>query len=158
MWSVNVSSRKSQCKEPGPAFVLRPWSNVHLESKNDVLPRKVTACPGCSGASGEGGGQIASTSRPANSQKRDTPPLPHRGCARGCSEGNAGAGSHVRGQGKTWPPWQRWWLFWTSQPLLLGFCSGAGISLQLPSAFEDVPKIGWFGCFPQLSCFSIIFF
>lgn len=92
--------QKAAVQEAGSCFCAGTMTNMCLESENDVLPCKVTAYPGCSGSSGEGGGQVSSTSCPGNSQKGGKPPLPHRGCACGCSEGNTGASSYLQGQGK----------------------------------------------------------
>lgn len=154
VWSVNTSTRKLQCKKLGPAFVLGPWLTCVLSLKMMSCP--VTAYPGCSGSSGEGGGQVSSTSCPGNSQRGGKPPLPHRGCACGCSEGNTGASSYLQGQGKV--------ACATDVMAFLDFIAFSSLFLlrsryfPLPTGFEGVPKTGQLGCFPQHSYFSIYFF
>lgn len=80
--------------------------------------------------------------------------VPTQGCVHGWSEGNTGADSHLWDR-ERWTLRHMWWLFWTSQPLLLGCCSRAVIFQQLPIAFEDIPRTDRLGYFPQHNYFSI---
>lgn len=154
VWSVNTSTRKLQCKKLGPAFVLGPWLTCVLSLKMMSCP--VTAYPGCSGSSGEGGGQVSSTSCPGNSQRGGKPPLPHRGCACGCSEGNTGASSYLQGQGKVACATDVM-AFLDFIVFLLCFCSGAGISPS-PQALKVSQRLANLAVFHNTVIFQSIFF